>query len=204
MKQSERTKLTVEKIILAATQEFGTHGFEASSLNNICSAHYIPKGLVYHNFKDKNALYLACVSRCLCAVTQCLQTQKTADDLETYMHLRYNFFVENPLYARLFFEAVLQPPASLKEKIKEERKEFDALNREIYRSALQKLTLRSGVTVEQALTYFEIMQEMFNGYFSSSAYAGADFSAVVAEHEKMLHKMLDLMLYGIAKEGGQA
>lgn len=201
MKQSERTEQTKEKIIAAATEEFGTYGYDASSLNNICEKHGISKGLIYHNFKNKDMLYLSCVCRCFSAVTEYLKKQKTDADLEAYMSLRYHFFSEHPLYARIFFEAILQPPAKLKEKIREQRQEFDALNREIYRSALQKLTLRSGVSEALALSYFEIMQEMFNGYFSSSAYAGSDFSVVIAEHEERLNQMLDLMVYGIAKEG---
>lgn len=201
MKQSERTEQTKEKIMSAAVEEFGTHGYGVSSLNNICGKHDIAKGLIYHNFKDKDALYLACVSRCFSEVVAYLSDQMEMIDLETYMGRRYRFFSEHPLYARIFFEAVLQPPASLKEKIRECRLEFDALNREIYRKALQKLTLRSGVSELQALTYFELMQEMFNGYFSSSAYSGSDFSVVVARHEERLNEMLDLMLYGIAKEG---
>lgn len=201
MKQSERTELTKEKIMTAATMEFGTYGYSASSLNHICSKHDIAKGLIYHNFKDKDTLYLACVSRCFSEVTTYINEQKTNIDLETYMSLRYGFFSQHPLYARIFFEAILQPPMKLKEKIREQRLGFDELNRQICHSALEKLTLRQGVSEAQALSYFELMQEMFNGYYSSSAYAGADLSVVASEHEKRLHQMLDLMLYGIAKEG---
>lgn len=201
MKQSERTEQTKERIIAAATEEFGTCGYGMSSLNNICAKHDIAKGLIYHNFKDKDTLYLSCTGRCFSAIMEYLKKQKTDIDVEAYMRLRYRFFSEHPLYARIFFEAILQPPAKLKEEISGQRQDFDALNRDIYRAALQKLTLRGGVSEAQALSYFEIMQEMFNGYFSSSAYAGSDFSAVVSEHEERLNQMLDLMLYGIAKEG---
>lgn len=201
MKQSERTEQTKEKIIAAATEEFGTHGYEASSLNNICGKQNIAKGLIYHNFKDKNTLYLSCVARCFSAVTLYMEKENATLDLESYMALRYRFFSEHPLYARIFFEAILQPPAKLKESIKEQRREFDALNRKIYRGALQKLELREGVSEAKALSYFELIQEIFNGYFSSSAYAGSDFSDMVAAHEEKLKEMLDFMLYGIAKAG---
>lgn len=201
MKQSERTEQTKERIIAAATEEFGTFGYGESSLNNICSKYDIAKGLIYHNFKDKDTLYLACVSRCFSAVMAHISKQREVVDLETYMSLRYGFFAEHPLYARIFFEGILQPPTKLKEKIVEQRREFDLMNREIYRSSLKKLTLRSGVSEEQALSYFQLMQEMFNGYFSSSAYGGSDFSDVIAEHEEKLNQILDIMLYGIAKEG---
>lgn len=201
MKQSERTEQTREKIIAAATEEFGTHGYAAASLTHVCGIYDIPKGLIYHNFKDKDTLYLLCVSRCFSAVTAYLETHRTAVNLKTYVSLRYRFFAAHPLYARIFFEAILQPPVRLKESIQAQRRDFDALNLAIYRSTLQKLTLRTGVSETQALEYFELVQEMFNGYFSSSAYAGHDFSTVVTEHEERLHQTLDLMLYGIVKEG---
>lgn len=62
------------------------------------------------------------------------------------------------------------------------------------------MTLREGVTQQDALEYYEIMQEMFNGYFSSSAYAGKDLKFLGCEHENRLAKILDLMLYGIAEK----
>lgn len=201
MKQSERTQQTKERIFAAATEEFGTYGYAASSLNNICAKYNIAKGLVYHNFSNKDTLYLSCVSRCFCAVTEYVKQESAGMDVEVYLRLRYRFFSEHPLYARIFFEAILQPPEKLKEQISALRRDIDTLNREVYHATLQKLTLRNGVSEARALAYFELMQEMFNGYFSSSAYASSDFSIVVTQHEQRLSEMLDLMLYGIATEG---
>ena len=89
----------------------------------------------------------------------------------------------------------------MKAAIQERKKDFDAFNRTVYRNALENLTLREGVTEQDALDYYEIMQEMFNGYFSSSAYAGKDLQFLGSEHESRLAKILDLMLYGIAERG---
>ncbi|MBP8715827.1 MAG: TetR/AcrR family transcriptional regulator, partial [Lachnospiraceae bacterium] len=63
MKKELKTELTKEKIILAAIDEFGRNGYYGSSLNSICDTG-IAKGLLYHNFANKNAIYLACVQRC--------------------------------------------------------------------------------------------------------------------------------------------
>ncbi len=60
MKRAERTELTVAKILEAALEEFGAKGYSGGTVNNICKRG-INKGLVYHNFKDKDALYLACL-----------------------------------------------------------------------------------------------------------------------------------------------
>ena len=48
-----------------------------------------------------------------------------------------------------------------------------------------------------------MMQEMFNGYYSSPAYAGKDFQTIMADHEERLAKLVDFMLYGIAERRGQ-
>lgn len=199
MKKEEKTELTKERIIRAAIEEFGTKGYAAFVLNTVCSSHGIAKGLLYHNFNGKDDLYLACVSHCFSNVTGYLKKQDIQDDLEKYMRVRMQYFSENPYYARIFFEAVLQPPAALKEKIRERKSEFDQFNRGVYQSALSKITLREGITEKDAMEYYEVMQEMFNGYFSSPAYAGTDFWLLVADHEERLSKMLNLMLYGIGE-----
>jgi AcrR family transcriptional regulator len=201
MKKKDKTELTKEKIIQAAMQQFGTKGYAAATVGAICSGYGIAKGLLYHNFKGKEDLYLACVSRCFADVTTYLQAQDIGADLHRYMEQRMLYFSEHPLCAGVFFEAVLQPPVSLAAEIKERKRSFDCFNRRIYQEALSRMTLRCGVTEEDALAYYEVMQEMFNGYFSSPAYAGKEFETVVAEHERKLDRMLDFMLYGIVKKG---
>lgn len=200
MKKEKKTEITKEKIIAAAIEEFGTKGYINSSLNNICNNFKISKGLIYHNFKNKDDLYLVCARRCFLEVTEYLKAQNIESDLHRYMELRLKFFSEYPLYARIFFEAILQTPSKLINEIKEIKSDFDELNKSIYRSALQNLTLRNDVTEKDALEYYEIMQEMFNGYFSSSAYSNSDFTILISDHEEKLRKILNFMLYGIAKE----
>lgn len=50
MKRTERTGLTVAKILEAALEEFGANGYSGGTVNNICKRG-INKGLVYYNFK---------------------------------------------------------------------------------------------------------------------------------------------------------
>lgn len=203
MKKEEKTELTKERIIQAAIKEFGTNGYDGSALNAICSGNKISKGLLYHNFDGKDDLYLACVSRCFFYVMTYLKAQDIQDDLEKYMKCRLQYFSENPLQARIFFEAVLQPPAALEEQIKERKAEFDLFNRQTYREALSKMVLREGITETDAMEYYEVMQEMFNGYFSSPAYGGKDLKTLVTNHEDRLSKMLNLMLYGIGERSSK-
>ena len=56
----------------AALVEFGEKGYEAASINVICAESQISKGLLYHNFKSKDDLYLQCVKLCYNQMTEYL------------------------------------------------------------------------------------------------------------------------------------
>lgn len=197
MKKSEKTERTKERIIQAALQEFGTNGYDAFSINTLCNANGISKGLLYHNFKGKDELYLICITRCFTSLMNYLRQHAPETDLYEYVKLRYAYFSEHPIHARLFFEAILQPPPALAEEIRKCKSEFDQFNHQIYRATLAHRTLRKGVSEEDALKYFDMVQEMFNGYFSSPAYSGKDLKTIIADHEIWLVKMTDFMLYGM-------
>ena len=60
------------------------------------------------------------------------------------------------------------------------------------------LTLRDGITTEDALSYSHLMQTMLNGYFSSPACQNVVLKEKVKMHETIILKLFDFMLYGIA------
>lgn len=205
MNQKEKSQLSKDKILNAALTEFGTKTYENASLNNICNDNGISKGLIYHYFQNKDALYLTCIATCFDALTnfinkgECHYTDFQRD-MKKYIDLRHDFFNENPLYSNIFFNVVLQAPKHLKEEIKELRKDFDALNRSHYEAALGKITLRDDISKEEAMNFFFIFQEMFNGYYQQKAHENTDFKTLIQDHELGLSKILNIMLYGIAKE----
>ena len=200
MKRAEKTELTVSKILEAALDEFGANGYAGGTINNICKRG-INKGLIYHNFKDKDALYLVCLERsCKKLVTLIEESGCTSDQLQ-YMQLRMKFFRDFPNEAHIFFEAILQPQQKLHDRIQQILQPFEDINERIYRSVVSGITLRDGITPEDAIGYFRQMQRMFNGYYSSSAYRHIALDEQIREHEMNLSKLLDFMLYGIAKGG---
>lgn len=200
MKRSERTELTVSKILEAALEEFGTNGYTGGTINSICKRG-INKGLIYHNFQDKDELYLVCLENsCQKLVTMIEENSCGCDQLQ-YMKLRMRFFTECPHEAHIFFEAILQPQEKLRDRIQLILQPFENINERIYRSVVSSITLRDGITEEDAIAYFRQMQRMFNGYYSSSAYRSIALDDQIREHEMNLAKLLDFMLYGIAKGG---
>ncbi|MEG0692806.1 MAG: TetR/AcrR family transcriptional regulator [Oscillospiraceae bacterium] len=205
MKQKEKNQMSHDKILHAAIMEFGTKSYERASLNNICNDNMISKGLIYHYFKNKDELYLCCVKSSFDELTSFLsnETYDSKDFSENFnklLDLRYQFFRNHPHYSNIFFHAVLQPQNHLKEQIKVIRTEFDQFNLLQYKSLLNNITLRDNISQEEALEYFLMFQEMFNGQFQKSIYDNTNFDSLIKAHEAKLSKVLNIMLYGIAKE----
>lgn len=96
----------------------------------------------------------------------------------------------------------MQPPQPSSLPFRNERERSTTEPADLSRGAVRDEAAQ-GSHRSGGLEYYAIMQEMFNGYFSSPAYAGKDFKTVVADHEDKLAKMLDLMLYGIAERGSE-
>lgn len=205
MKQQEKTQRTRERILSAALEEFGEKGYEGASINTICSESQVPKGLIYHNFKNKDDLYLKCVERCYSQMTEYLRSHEQAchdarEDMKALLVLRQKFFSDHPHHAGLFFHSLLQPPKHLLAQIKEARQNFDTFCVERYRNMLGVLSLRDGITEKMAMEYFSVFLEMFNGYFQSKAEQGGDYKALMEAHEQKLSEFLDMALYGIAEQ----
>lgn len=202
MRKEEKTERTKERILVAAMDEFGSKGYAASSLNNICNAG-ISKGLLYHNFENKDELFLACVRQCFHSLSEYLKSKNVGTDIQKYTAARLSFFREHENESRIFFDSILQPPDKLKKDIEKARTEFDSFNQSIYEHLLNQITLRPGVTRENCLQYLKLMQNMFNGYFSSPAIGNLSFSETLSAHEKELPKLFDFILYGIAEQEKQ-
>jgi AcrR family transcriptional regulator len=57
--ETERTKVTVQRILTAARELFMQHGYRAVSIADIVKAAGITKPTLYYHFADKEALYAA-------------------------------------------------------------------------------------------------------------------------------------------------
>ena len=89
------------------------------------------------------------------------------------------------------------------DELEEIRKEFNELNEKLYLQILSEVRMRPGVSKEDALQYFSLMQNMFNGYFNSPAYMEVECETRLLMHENNLSKLLDFIIYGIAEGGNK-
>lgn len=115
MKKEEKTRRTYERIMTAAMEEFGTKSYDAASLTTLCSENQISKGLIYHNFKNKDELYLKCVEECFEKMTLCFknsdcQGKSVQERIHDLFSARQHFFEGNPYYANLFFRRSFSRP----------------------------------------------------------------------------------------------
>ena len=209
MKQEEKTRRTQERILQAAMEEFGTRSYQSASINTICNANGISKGLLYHNYENKDALYLACVERCVHMLTvylreRCPNVGDMWSQMEQVLKMRQEFFRLHPQQAYLFFQTVLQPPQHLAGQIHELRQEFDDFYLEKYQRFLQQVPLREGISTEAALQCFMLLQEVYNGYFQNLSSKVKDFSSIIERHEGSLPVLIEVILYGISERPGSA
>lgn len=203
MKKEEKTKRTRDKILQAAIFEFGTKSYEMASLNTICNEYKISKGLIYHNFKNKDELYIECVKMCYEAMIYHFQNKSCVapdiqEKLKELLKARQLFFDENPYYRQIFFNSILMPPKHLLKELKLIQGEYNAYVSQRYKELIIQMKLRKDVSVEKALTYLMFFQEMYNNYFRDMYDEHADMKTLIESHETKLSELLDILFYGIA------
>lgn len=202
MKKEEKTQRTRERILAAALEEFGTKSYDSASINTICAASQVSKGLLYHNFKGKDDLYLQCVDQCyreMLAYIQERDDDSGAFDIPQWLAIRQSFFGEHPHYSNIFFNTVLQPPKHLVGQIHAIREDFDAYYQRRLKTFLSCIPLREGITTEDALSCFMVFSEMYNGYFQNKALAAEDYKTLIDAHEGKMAQLFHILLYGIAR-----
>ncbi len=200
MKREEKNQQTRRRILDSALAEFSSKGYGASSVNTICSAQGVSKGIIYHYFNTKDDLFLACVEECFTLLTDYLKEKMkmASGDIEnrlgTYFETRNAFFAEYHVYQRIFCEAVVTPPAHLKAEILERRQSFDSLNIKILEDLLSGVVLRQRITKKDVIETFRQFQDFINANYQID-----DFDI----HEKKCRTALNILLYGVIEREGE-
>ena len=206
MKREEKNQQTRRKILDSALTEFSKQGYVAGSINTICAAQGVSKGIVYHYFETKDALFLACVGECFQRLTEYIRENVAAEQgsvekqLEHYFAVRTAFFRTMPVYRRIFCEAVIMPPEHLRADIEAHKRDFDALNIQILLHLLAQVSLRPEVSREEAIETFRQFQDFINVRYQMADMNGQAFET----REENCRRALNILLYGvIEREGGK-
>lgn len=183
----------------SALAEFSNQGYGASSVNTICASQNISKGIIYHYFKTKDDLYLACVEECFQQLTEYIRANFSDENrgiekqLEVYFTLRTCFFQTYPIYQKIFCEAVLSPPSHLKDEIEICKQGFDTLNTKILRQLLTPAALRPDISMENVIETFRQFQDFINIRYQMADLSGHTFEV----REENCLKALNILLYGV-------
>ena len=199
MKREEKNQQMRQRIMDSALMEFSKQGYGGSSINTICAAQNISKGIVYHYFKTKDALYLACIAECFQRLTEYVRTNIINEEcgieeqLKSYFTILMAFFQANPVYQHIYCEAVITPPPHLSVEIRMCRQDFDDFNIKILERLLTSLSLRPNISRSEAIEIFRQFQDFINIRYQATAVNGRSFEA----HEEDCQKMLSILLYGV-------
>lgn len=199
MKREEKNQQMRRRIMDSALAEFSSQGYGGSSTNNICAAQDISKGIVYHYFETKDALYLACVEECFQKLTEYVRENiitepcSIEEQLENYFTVRMAFFQTYPVYQRIFSEAVITPPAHLIAEIRMCKRDFEEFNIQILERLLTPLSLRPSISKADVIETFRQFQDFINVRYQATATKGQLFEA----HEEDCRKALNILLYGV-------
>ena len=149
MTQKERQERSKREILVAAMEEFGTHDYEVVTMDSICGNHGISKGMMYHYYPNKDALFLLCVQvtfqdlrdHIRSSVEQ-LEEQGGFEAIKAYFLLREQYFQEHPMEKNVFENALLRPPRHLREQIWALRAPVRELNHQFIWRVVGRMPLR--------------------------------------------------------------
>lgn len=208
MTQKERQERSRREILEAALEEFGILGYEGVTVDSICSRHKISKGMMYHYYSGRDALFLACVGDTFNMLREYAESReeglwkngkiKPAEAIREFFMLREYFFDMHPRRKAVFENAMIRPPRHLEEEIGRLRRPVMDMNRRFFERLVPFMELRPGMDKEKALRYLEAIDGMFR----------ALALRYDPEAEKMdLHAMLqsagelaDMALFGVMRQ----
>lgn len=205
MTQKERQERSRREIRRAAMEEFGSRGYEAATVDGICGRGGISKGMLYHYYTGKDALFLLCVGDMFRDMAEYVSQAMEEGGVDSgrscirrFFSLRERYFRENPLEKVIFENAMLHPPKHLREDIRRLRGPVQEINRRFLGMALGGLTLREGVDRQKAYRYLESLEGTFfpivEGYQGQKEIGDAEALFALSE------EVLDMLLFGIARE----
>lgn len=201
MKREEKNQMTRQRIMESALKEFSDHGYTGSSVNTICKEEGISKGIIYHYFRTKDEIYLACVEECFGKLTIYLkdhldlENKNLEEQLKSYFAARLRFFHLHPLYQRIFCDAVIMPAEHLKDDICHLKHDFDEFNKEILKRLLLVADIRTDLTKEEIIEVIRLYQDYINAKYQMIGTKEIDLKA----HEESCYKALTILLYGIMR-----
>lgn len=195
MKQEEKNRKSREHILEYAFGEFAQQGYQGASVNTICAAGKISKGLLYHYYPDKDSLYLACVEKCYGDLTSALHASLDVQSItpEQYFDTRFAFFRDHPQHQRLFCDTIANPPAHLLPQLRNCQAGFNRLKEALVTAILERERLAEGITLADAICQFRVIEDCVSIYLKNLGPEPQNAET----HSKLYRQTFQTMLYGL-------
>lgn len=205
MQASEKSEISRELILAAAIQDFSKYGYEGASMRRICKESGVSNGRLFHHFKDKQALYLACGRSIFEMFATHIETfnldisqNLEENSLRLYMHWQ-NFWRIHPETDEMTIQMRLNPPVPL-------RSEINAILRQYFVGPLKRVLhdmfsfyYPNDPKQQSFLTgvWLTVLDYTFVGIGLPKADLYATMEDWLQSQYRIFHKMLTAFLYGL-------
>lgn len=205
MTQKERQARSKHMILQAAMKEFGNYNYEDVTMEKICSRHRISKGMMYHYYENKDALFLECAREVFdqlkAYIARDAETITDQDALvrtRNYFLIREYYFNLYPMQKNIFENAVFRAPKHLKSAIWELRRPIREMNRQFLWQTILKLQLRPNIQQAVAARYIESIEHVFwellDQFNTKNQLSDLHEVSIVGK------QLLDMVFFGIVRQ----
>ncbi|MGG7175952.1 TetR/AcrR family transcriptional regulator [Clostridium paraputrificum] len=199
--EREKSMKVKEKIINIALEEFAQHGYQAASTNTICKNAKISKGLLYHYYSSKEALYLEVVRYFIDKFKENItihideSNKRGIDYISKYFNDKFKFFGENPQYSKLILNLLLNNNIEGAGVL---AKEFEGYNNELLHKIIKKIDFNPKFNREKAFELIVMIgSKLEEKHMKDIEYK--DKHIVIEEFRKDHKIMLEMVFEGIDK-----
>lgn len=214
-RDAERSKAA---ILLAARQEFVSHGFSGARTNEISKRANVPQGLLYHYFENKEALFGAVMYDALTPYFQATidllenppEDERGAGLLARAIRMYFEFLQDNPHVPRLMAWWIADqgwtkgPPIPMEAKLCATPM---ALGSERIREAQEAGLLRRDLDPETLIHVFlDLCMHWHMTWPAKLLERGldpGDEKTVEAEHERRLDHVVEIIIHGVRPREGR-
>lgn len=205
MKQKERQERSRQQILQAALAEFGIHNYEDVTMEKICAAHGISKGMMYHYYANKDELFLLCVQNIFDKLRIHLETQAAVlasqdplERIQNYFLIRECYFRQHPMEKKIFENALFRTPQHLKDEIAALRRPLRDMNLHFLQQIIHELALRPCIDYAEAIHYLEAVEDIF--WRLLAQYSPREEGADLHRQTAAARRLLDLVLFGVLRQ----
>lgn len=192
-----------EKILSAAIDEFGLHGFEKASTNSIMEKAGVSKGLIFHHFGNKAALYITCVRHTAEAYKEewqkvCNLSEKDIlTKLDTVIAYKTKFLLENPSIGRLMLDAnKLTREGKMPELAKYLTETREIMNG-VMLSGLDMSGYKKTIPGDKIIEFIYLVIEAYSNRYNYEGMSYEDILVLIDDYKRDMELVKDMIRYGV-------